>query len=86
MHPSSLSANWGRFHGFVDVLKLEQFVALVVAAGLAIVSYLLFFSWAGGGGYEPRQRRRDDAATLQQFPSSLSDEWVAARQPRSSCS
>ena len=32
------------------MLKLEQLAALVVAAGLAIVSYLLFFSWAGGGG------------------------------------
>ena len=37
------------------MLKLEQLAALVVAAGLAIVSYLLFFSWAGGGGYERRQ-------------------------------
>ena len=32
------------------MLKLEQLAALVVAAGLAIVSYVLFFSWAGGGG------------------------------------
>ena len=32
------------------MLKLEQLTAVVVAAGLAIVSYLLFFSWAGGGG------------------------------------
>ena len=31
--------------------RLEQVTALVVAAGLAIVSYWLFFSWAGGGGY-----------------------------------
>ena len=38
------------------MLKLEQLAALVVAAGLAIVSYLLFFSWAGGGGYERRGR------------------------------
>ena len=38
------------------MLKLEQLAALVVAAGLAIVSYVLFFSWAGGGGYERRQR------------------------------
>ena len=38
------------------MLKLEQLAALVVAAGLAIVSYVLFFSWAGGGGYEHRQR------------------------------
>jgi len=37
------------------VLKLEQLAAVVVAAGLAIVSYLLFFSWAGGGGYERRR-------------------------------
>ena len=43
------------------VLKLEQLAALVVAAGLAIVSYLLFFSWAGGGGYERRQRSTDQA-------------------------
>ncbi len=31
--------------------RLEQVTALVVAAGLAIVSYWLFFSWADGGGY-----------------------------------
>ena len=43
------------------MLKLEQLAALVVAAGLAIVSYLLFFSWAGGGGYERRQRSTDRA-------------------------
>ena len=36
------------------MLKLEQLAAVVVAAGLAIVSYWLFFSWAGGGGYERR--------------------------------
>ena len=43
------------------MLKLEQMAALVVAAGLAIVSYLLFFSWAGGGGYERRQRAEPQA-------------------------
>ena len=48
------------------MLKLEQLAALVVAAGLAIVSYLLFFSWAGGGGYERRQRSTDRA--LLSFP------------------
>jgi hypothetical protein len=31
------------------VKRLEQVAALVVAAGLAIVSYWLFFSWAQGG-------------------------------------
>lgn len=32
------------------VKRLEQVAALVVAAGLAIVSYWLFFSWAQSGG------------------------------------
>ena len=67
MYPSSLSANWERFHGGDNVLKLEQFVALVVAAGHAIVSYMLFFSWAGGGGYEPRHPRRDEVSRLGSF-------------------
>lgn len=35
--------------------RLEQLTALVVAAGLALVSYWLFFSWAGGGGARDRQ-------------------------------
>ena len=35
--------------------RLEQLAALVVAAGLALVSYWLFFSWAGGGGARDRQ-------------------------------
>ncbi|MEA5472898.1 hypothetical protein VB716_01505 [Synechococcus sp. CCY9201] len=34
--------------------RLEQVAALVVAAGLAIVSYWLFFSWAQGGGAHRR--------------------------------
>lgn len=34
--------------------RLEQVAALVVAAGLAIVSYWLFFSWAQGGGQRPQ--------------------------------
>jgi hypothetical protein len=38
------------------IKRLEQVVALVVAAGLAIVSYWLFFSWAQGGGADRRQR------------------------------
>jgi hypothetical protein len=39
------------------IKRLEQVAALVVAAGLAIVSYWLFFSWAQGGGSDQRQRR-----------------------------
>lgn len=31
------------------VKRLEQVAALVVAAGLALVSYWLFFSWSQGG-------------------------------------
>ena len=51
------------------MLKLEQLAALVVAAGLAIVSYLLFFSWAGGGGYERRQRDEPQAMTTSVSPT-----------------
>ncbi|MEB3331130.1 MAG: hypothetical protein VKI83_01375 [Synechococcaceae cyanobacterium] len=36
------------------VKRLEQIAALVVAAGLAITSYWLFFSWAQGGGAHRR--------------------------------
>ena len=51
------------------MLKLEQLAALVVAAGLAIVSYVLFFSWAGGGGYERRQRSEPQALLNQGAPN-----------------
>ncbi len=34
--------------------RLEQVTALVVAAGLAVISYWLFFSWAGGEGVRER--------------------------------
>ena len=50
------------------MLKLEQLAALVVAAGLAIVSYVLFFSWAGGGGYERRQRAAPQALLMPEVP------------------
>jgi hypothetical protein len=38
------------------IKRLEQLAALVVAAGLALVSYWLFFSWAQGGGAHRRQK------------------------------
>ena len=82
MHPSSLSANWERFRGGNNVLKLEQFVALVVAAGLAIVSYMLFFSWAGGG-YEPRQLRRDEVSRLGSFSESELQQSALRNSPLS---
>lgn len=44
-----------------EVLKrLEQISAIVVAVGLAMVSYWLFFSWAGGDA-QNRQRHRPQA-------------------------
>jgi hypothetical protein len=50
------------------IKRLEQVAALVVAAGLAIVSYWLFFSWAGGGQDQRPQRLRssEPAASLKQ--------------------
>ena len=46
--------------------RLEQVAALVVAAGLAIVSYWLFFSWAQGGGQRPQPT---PPATLRDRPA-----------------
>ena len=37
------------------IKRLEQVAALVVAAGLALVSYGLFFRWAHGGGAQHRR-------------------------------
>jgi len=47
------------------IRKLEQVAALVVAAGLALVSYWLFFSWAGGGGVHQRQPRKESVVPVQ---------------------
>ena len=46
------------------IKRLEQVAALVVAAGLAIVSYWLFFSWAQGGGSDQRQPGRHSGRLL----------------------
>jgi hypothetical protein len=40
------------------IKRLEQIAALVVAAGLALTSYWLFFSWAQGGGSQRREPPR----------------------------
>jgi hypothetical protein len=42
------------------IKRLEQVAALVVAAGLAIVSYWLFFSWAGGDRDQRQQRTNSE--------------------------
>tara|TARA_B100000674_G_C37243290_1_gene646701 strand:- start:4 stop:183 length:180 start_codon:yes stop_codon:yes gene_type:complete len=34
--------------------RLEQIVAIFIAAGLSIPSYWLFWTLAGGGGYDKR--------------------------------
>jgi hypothetical protein len=54
------------------IKRLEQVAALVVAAGLALVSYWLFFSWAQGGGAHRRQRPG---------PSSAAPALVTPRSP-----
>lgn len=46
--------------------RLEQVTALVVAAGLAIVSYWLFFSWAQGGAEKkPADFQRTDTQRIE---------------------
>jgi len=45
--------------------RLEQVAALVVAAGLAIVSYWLFFSWMGADR-RPRRNALEPAPGLEQ--------------------
>jgi peptidoglycan/LPS O-acetylase OafA/YrhL len=49
--------------------RLEAVMALVVTAGLAIVSYWLFFSWAQGGG--SRQAEPAPAPVPQERPADL---------------
>jgi len=46
------------------VKRLEQVAALVVAAGLALVSYWLFFSWAQGDRL-PRHAPQPSPARLE---------------------
>jgi hypothetical protein len=53
------------------IRRLEQVVALVVAAGLALVSYWLFFSWARGGGAEHRLPGRSRSLLLAPPPALL---------------
>ncbi|QEY32950.1 hypothetical protein EVJ50_12665 [Synechococcus sp. RSCCF101] len=61
------------------VRRLEQVAALVVAAGLAIVSYWLFFSWAGVEGTPPPARDRRDRAAI--GPMTAADGSTDRRAP-----
>ena len=54
--------------------RLEQVTALVVAAGLAVISYWLFFSWAGGGGVRERSLPKPLLAPSDQ---SISDQSIS---------
>ena len=70
------------------IRRLEQVAALVVAAGLAIVSYWLFFSWAQGGGARrpaesPRSALPQHRATLvSALPTPTAGFPVAAQTPQ----
>ena len=51
------------------MLRLEQFTALVLAAGLAIPSYWFFWSLAGGGGYERRNKQDNQSPKIENLTS-----------------
>ena len=54
--------------------RLEQIVALVLAAGLAIPSYWLFWTMAGGGGYDRRSPQNiplTQEKTLEKLPNQV---------------
>ena len=54
--------------------RLEQIAALVLAAGLAIPSYWLFWTMAGGGGYDrriPQNIPENKEKTLEHLPSKV---------------
>ena len=40
--------------------RVEQIVAIFIAAGLSIPSYWFFWTMAGGGGYEKRTKPISD--------------------------
>ena len=65
------------------IKRLEQVAALVVAAGLAIVSYWLFFSWAQGGGGARRQRSALEAPAGLLQPLIAAGIVLSARKPPS---
>ena len=60
--------------------RLEQVTALVEAAGLAVISYWLFFSWAGGGGVRERSAPKPALAPSgQSMPSNDATEAAAVK-------
>tara|TARA_Y100001978_G_scaffold189094_1_gene191080 strand:- start:1943 stop:2119 length:177 start_codon:yes stop_codon:yes gene_type:complete len=53
--------------------RLEQIVAIFIAAGLAIPSYWFFWTLAGGGGYDKRTSptKREKPAQISQPTSNF---------------
>ncbi|MCT4363909.1 MULTISPECIES: hypothetical protein [Synechococcaceae] len=62
------------------VKRLEQLAALVVAAGLALVSYWLFFSWAQGDR-APRPQPRLTPPASAPSPASGSSSGPSSASP-----
>ena len=50
--------------------RVEQIVAIFIAAGLSIPSYWFFWTMAGGGGYERREIKKNGQDELK-IPYSL---------------
>ena len=53
--------------------RLEQIVAIFIAAGLAIPSYWFFWTLAGGGGYDRRIKPSNDNVIRQSSLKPSSD-------------
>ena len=45
--------------------RIEQIVAIFIAAGLSIPSYWFFWTMAGGGGYERRSTKDSSQDSLE---------------------
>ena len=50
--------------------RIEQIVAIFIAAGLSIPSYWFFWTLAGGGGYEKRVKPAIEENSLKNLKSS----------------
>ena len=50
--------------------RIEQIVAIFIAAGLSIPSYWFFWTLAGGGGYEKRTKPVIEKNSLKVLKSS----------------
>ena len=51
--------------------RIEQIVAIFIAASLAIPSYWFFWTLAGGGGYNKRVKPINQENSYQSYPKDL---------------